>query len=232
MSVAKAQRADSRLTRECILTASVELFSEKGFGGTSMRAIADAAGVNLAATNYHFGSKAQLFEAAFQRCVAPINIERIRRLNALEAAPDVPTVGQIVRAFVDVGIALDGDPTWPKLIARIFVEPKTLSIPLLERAFAPTAQRFFKALRIALPEIEPTTLEWRFHFLVGAMLQLIRMDAPLKLSGSDGSDGSEAISVERKIDELVGFVVAGLCQDGPSCEQESQPKFQQEGHPG
>ena len=44
-------------TRERILDAAESLFIEHGFAATSLRAIATLAQVNLAATNYHFGSK-------------------------------------------------------------------------------------------------------------------------------------------------------------------------------
>lgn len=203
-------RADSRQTRETILKVAVDLFSEKGFEATSMRRIADAAGVNLAAANYHFGSKAQLFEATFNDCVAPLNAERIRRLDALEANPEVLTVEAIVRAFVDPGIALEGRAQLARLVARIFVEPKTLSRPLLERAFAPTVKRFFAALRRTLPAVEPRQLEWRFHFLIGAMLQLTRFEEPLNVFGA-GSSNSDARG--QGLEELVQFVTAGLYQD-------------------
>ncbi|MGB5663648.1 TetR/AcrR family transcriptional regulator [Eudoraea sp.] len=189
---------------------SVDLFGDNGFEATSMRCIADAAGVNLAATNYHFGSKAQLFEETFNYCVAPLNDERVRRLDALEADPEVLTIESIVRAFVDPGIALEGRAELARLVARIFVEPKTLSRPLLEQAFAPTVERFFSALRRVLPGVEPRQIEWRFHFLIGAMLQFTRFEEPLNVFGS-GSSNSD--SPGQGLEELVRFVTAGLCQD-------------------
>ena len=45
-------------TKERILQAAENLFTDQGFGATSLRAITHRAGVNLAAVNYHFGSKA------------------------------------------------------------------------------------------------------------------------------------------------------------------------------
>ena len=63
-------------TREKILDAAEILFIERGFAATSLRAIASKAGVNLAATNYHFDSKNGLLAAVFHRRVAPINEQR------------------------------------------------------------------------------------------------------------------------------------------------------------
>ena len=50
-------------TRTRILDAAEELFMLHGFEGTSMRLLTAKAGVNLAAVNYHFGSKDALIEA-------------------------------------------------------------------------------------------------------------------------------------------------------------------------
>lgn len=189
--------------------AAVKLFAENGFGSASVRAIAEAAGVNVASVNYHYGSKAKLFEAAFELCAAPINTERMRQLDALEAATVAPTVEMIVRAFVDVSITEKGNAPWSQLIARIFVEPETTSKPLLEQVFGPIVKRFVGALQKTLPSLDAAELEWRFHFLIGAMLQLIRADCPLRFIGARSSK----LPAQRQIDELVNFVVAGLCQE-------------------
>ena len=49
-------------TVERILDAAEQLFAEKGFAETSLRLITSKAGVNLAAVNYHFGSKKALIQ--------------------------------------------------------------------------------------------------------------------------------------------------------------------------
>jgi AcrR family transcriptional regulator len=49
-----------------IMEAAEKLFAERGFDGTSVRDIADAAGVNLAMISYYFGSKEKMMEAMFQ----------------------------------------------------------------------------------------------------------------------------------------------------------------------
>ena len=203
----KKRRADASLTREKILVTSVRLFSESGFDGASMRAIADVAGVNLASMNYHFGSKVQLFEAAIEYSAAPINARRIRQLDELEAARGSPTVAQLVRAFVDVDI-IGGDLAWPQLSARILAEPSNLSERLLERAFSPTVQRFLQALQCSLPHLDPAQLGLRFYFVVGAMLHLVRFSPSPMFTGAALPKEPK----EQRIDELVNFAVAGLCQ--------------------
>lgn len=48
-----------------IIEAAEKLFASKGFNGTSVRDIAETAGVNLAMISYYFGSKEKLFESMF-----------------------------------------------------------------------------------------------------------------------------------------------------------------------
>src|SRR5215510_5323113 len=77
-------------TKERILDSAEALFMEHGFEATSLRAITAAAGVNLAAVNYHFGTKEELFQTVLTRRLDPMNQERVDLLTRLEeeAAPE------------------------------------------------------------------------------------------------------------------------------------------------
>src|SRR4051812_37372769 len=57
-------------TRARLIAAALEVFGHKGFDGASTREIADAAGANLAAIVYHFGSKEALYHAVAEDVVA------------------------------------------------------------------------------------------------------------------------------------------------------------------
>ena len=73
-------------TKQRILDAARSLFAERGFPATSLREITKLADVNLAAVNYHFGSKDGLLKEVVNECIEPINAERIRLLDAAESA--------------------------------------------------------------------------------------------------------------------------------------------------
>src|SRR5438067_208004 len=79
-----AAEATSLGTKSRILDAAERLFLEHGFEATSLRQLTAAAGVNLAAVNYHFGSKEELFQAVLTRRLDPVNQERIDLLTKLE----------------------------------------------------------------------------------------------------------------------------------------------------
>ncbi|MEO8847906.1 MAG: helix-turn-helix domain-containing protein, partial [Casimicrobiaceae bacterium] len=80
-----ARRAPSA-TKERILDAAEHLFMQLGFDATSLRAITGDAEVNLAAANYHFGSKEELFEAVLTRRLDPMNQRRLALLTEYEYA--------------------------------------------------------------------------------------------------------------------------------------------------
>src|SRR5437762_5155319 len=74
----------SQDTKSRILDVAEHLFMEHGFEATSLRSLTSSAGVNLAAVNYHFGSKEELFQAVLTRRLDPMNQERIELLKKLE----------------------------------------------------------------------------------------------------------------------------------------------------
>ena len=93
-------------TRGRILDSAERLFAEQGFSGTSLRQITAAAGANLAAVNYHFGSKEELIKEALSRRLRPINAERLKWLDRLEAEGQ-PTVEEIVDSKTQTETALE-----------------------------------------------------------------------------------------------------------------------------
>src|SRR5437588_10537254 len=89
-------------TKDRILDAAEGLLARHGFEATSLRAITAAAGVNLAAVNYHFQSKDALIRAVIARRIGPINEKRLEMLDAIEAAAgDGPLpIAPVIEAFV------------------------------------------------------------------------------------------------------------------------------------
>ncbi|MFI6937176.1 TetR family transcriptional regulator [Streptomyces sp. NPDC050287] len=79
-------RTESADTRDRILAAAREEFSERGYEKTSVRGIAKAAGVDSALVHHYFGTKEQVFEAAVEIAAAPA-------LNAPDLVADGPLDG-------------------------------------------------------------------------------------------------------------------------------------------
>src|SRR3954463_6556834 len=89
-------------TRSRILDVAEELFGERGLDRVSFRDITRKAKVNLAAINYHFGSREELISAVFERRVVPVNQARLAALDAVEksAGKRSPKPEAILEAFI------------------------------------------------------------------------------------------------------------------------------------
>lgn len=201
-------------TPDRILDAAEHLFIEHGYAATSIRAIASAAAVNLAAANYHFGSKKGLLAAVLHRRIEPINNKRLLLLEELRKSERTLTVRSILEVFfqpVSESIAM-GLPV-PRLMGRMYGEPEALVKPILEGEFSEVAGQFQAALSNALPMVPLEELRFRFHLMIGSMIHLLQFPAPIGVP-SDPDTFSEDI---RK---LIDFVEAGLTQQQPGCKND------------
>ncbi len=160
-------------TKTALLDSGERLFAELGIAGASMRAITRAAGVNLAAVHYHFGSKEGLVRAVFQRRLEPLNRKRIERLDELSAAGRERDVESIVEAFVGPPLRMIGSEpggrAFAQLLARAVQEPGAGSRELVLEQFQEVIGRFTTALQKALPQLSREEVLWRLHFMIGSL---------------------------------------------------------------
>lgn len=160
-------------TKQRILDTAERLFADKGFVETSMRALTQAAQVNLAAVHYHFGSKERLFAEILGRIVAPVNAERMRRFDQLQSQGGELQLEAVIEAFLAPAIEFTSDDSerarhLRQLISRMQMHRESMHEELLA-IFGEVVNRFSSLLLIALPHLDPATLCWRMHFLIGSM---------------------------------------------------------------
>jgi AcrR family transcriptional regulator len=207
-----------------ILDAAEELFMQHGFEGASMRMLTARAGVNLAAVNYHFGSKDALIEAVFRRRLDPMNAQRLAELDRLEAEADgKPLAAEaIIRAFLGASLrmvedARNGGRNFTRLLGRAYTEPAKPIRQLIGRMYAPAMERFKSALARALPELPRDELVWRMHFMFGTLAYtLAATDTVQLIAGAKPEDRYDPRVLE---DRLVAFMNAGLLAPLPGAHQ-------------
>ena len=202
-------------TRTRILEVAEELFMQHGFEATSMRLLTSTARVNLAAVNYHFGSKDALIEALFRRRLDAMNAERVAALDALEqqAGEQALAPERIIRAFIGASLrmiedAKGGGRNFIRLLGRSYTEPARQIRALIGQLHAPAMERFKAAFAKALPEVPRDELVWRMHFMFGTLsYTLAATDTVQLIAGCKPEDRYDARLLEAR---LVAFLAAGL----------------------
>ncbi len=202
----------SKDTREILLDKAEELFAERGVAGTSIRELSRAAGVNVAAVNYHFGSKEGLVRAVLQRRLRPINQKRLEALKRLLAQTESLNVAEVVRAFAAPAFeALRQDSSsatnFLSFLGRAMMEPDPQVREIFLKEMEPVLVLLWQALKAALPELGEERLFWRMQFLLGAMVRA--------LSWPGRKYAYQALlkqppSQVDPLEEFVAFVTAGL----------------------
>lgn len=200
-------------TRSRILDAAESLFMEHGFDATSMRMITGRAAVNLAAVNYHFGSKEALIQEVFRRRLTELNRRRIEALDALERESEGGPVkpSRILAAFFGTALEMardtdSGGGNFMRLLGRTFTDPNEFVRRFLAEEYAECAGRFLAALYRALPEVPREEVLWRFHFMMGAMSYAISGTDALQLFTGEFDDRNP----ERLMARLMSFLLGGL----------------------
>ncbi len=199
-------------TKERILDAAEALFSEQGFEATSLRMITAAAGVNLAAVNYHFHSKDDLIRAVFARRIRPLNEKRLESLRScLDAAGDgtVPLEG-VIRAFVEPVLMLRRSPQGAavgRLFGRTYADPAGTARRAFFDLMKEIARPFTEAFRHALPELNQVDLLWKMHFSVGVMAHTLAGTDHLTVISGGLCDLAD---VEGTLDRIVAYIAAGM----------------------
>jgi len=210
--------------KQRLLAAAEQLFAEKGFESVAVRDVTQLAKANVAAVNYHFGSRDGLVALVVARYLAPLNQERLERLDVLErrAPGKVVPIEEIVHALVRPLIGMVGkselsEALFCKLMGGIFTLPEeALSSPIVEQSKV-LNNRFMRALGKSLPTVPQEDLQWRMHFLLGSLVHLLRHQEWLR-SLSNGASGSP--SLEVTLGRFVRFAAAGL-REGVEIEVEA-----------
>jgi AcrR family transcriptional regulator len=200
-------------TKTRILDAAELLFMEHGFEATSLRQLTSAADVNLAAVNYHFGSKEELFQAVLTRRLDPMNQERIDLLDKVErdAGGKPASCEKILFAMLIPALRLArdekrGGKNFLKVLGRAYADPAPFIRHFLSAQYAGMIGRYKEAFLRALPHLSRQELTWRLHFVMGALSYTLAGTDALKLFAQVTAADNDELLLQR----LAPFLVAGL----------------------
>jgi AcrR family transcriptional regulator len=208
------ESADGPDTKTRLLDATERLFSERGYEGSSVRAITRAAGTSVSAANYHFRCKDELIRAALRRRIEPLNRRRLEALDALEAASQGACIE--VEALVEAYLrpifdashsAGPGPEGFRRVAARLVSDPHPVLASLKIELFQPVAERYFGALSRAMPELSAAEVAVGFALSLGVTMHAVsgHLELFLRQAGCEPVMDEEAV-----FRRMVAFAAAGL----------------------
>ncbi|HTP87688.1 MAG TPA: TetR/AcrR family transcriptional regulator [Bryobacteraceae bacterium] len=203
---------EAKSTKTRILDAAERLFAQRGPGGTSLRDITSAAGVNLAAVNYHFQSKEALMRAVVDRRIVPVQEERLARLAEATAVEGRPDLAKVIEALVLPPLEmLVTAPEFVPLFGRIYTEPEFVE-EILKKHIFPMKTVLLEALMRACPHLSPDTIMWRVYFAIGSMTHILAGTHIIRIISNGKCDPHDIQQFRR---QLVSFLVAGFQAPDP-----------------
>ena len=199
-------------TKDRILHAAEDLFAQQGFASTSLRQVTSRADVNIAAVNYHFGSKDNLINEVFRRRMDEMSAQRIAALQqAIDTVPG--KLEPILAAFVEPALAMaqdrHGGGAFIRVIARAYAESNAGLRKFLSDQYGHVPRAFAKAIHTCVPELSKEELYRRLDFLSGALTYAMADFGLIKRPAGV----SDATHRQRAAKALIRFAVAGFHAD-------------------
>jgi AcrR family transcriptional regulator len=209
-------------TRTAILAAAERLYADRGFGDVTLRDIVAEANVNLAAVNYHFGSKDELIAELFVTRSIQLNRERLRLLQAAEEqGGGRASIDAVLCALVGPTLrGCLGPENQRSTAARFMIRVSIESVPPIRRIRnreIDHLRKFIAAMRRSLSGHSDVELYWGLHFALAMAQQTVRDSERLtKLSeGQCDVDDVEGI-IERVVSVAALALTTGTASKAPT----------------
>ncbi|MBB5048970.1 AcrR family transcriptional regulator [Rhodopseudomonas rhenobacensis] len=199
-------------TRSAILTAAERLYAARGFADVTLRDIVAEANVNLAAVNYHFGSKDELITELFVSRSLATNRERLNELKAAEAAGGGRApIDQVLRALVGPTLrGCLGPDEQRSDAARFMIRASVEAIAPIHKIRnreIDHLRKFAAAMRRSLASVDEVEIYWGLHFALAMAHQTIRDSERLQKLSEGRCDLDD---VDGVIDRVVAVAATAL----------------------
>lgn len=211
-----SQSAD---TREAILDAAEQHFSEHGFYGVTVRQVAKGAGVDPALLHYYFETKRGLFDATFARRARILNEMRVASLNAYRAgAGPAATAEGCLAAFLRPmwPLLAEEAPGWRRYFRLVAIVNNTPAWggETMGRDFDPAIQQLVQALREVMPDARDCDLYWGWSFISGALTLAIAETGRIERLSDGLCRSDDVAAIEARLAPFMAAGVEEICRRG------------------
>lgn len=202
-------------TRERIMAAAMELVSRKGLRATTVRDIAQAACVNLAAVNYHYRSKRELLDEALMRVIMPVNQRRIRMLasKARDAdgrisLPDI--LDCLFRPVVESPRSANGLRMYLRALQHFRNEASEAASAQMRDLFDEAGIVFIDELCRTVTHLSRAEIIWRYELARGGLLHVLTVCEPSYLRKRRLDAGQPLMSPDRYEEVMAQLIASSL----------------------
>lgn len=206
--------SDSEDLRHRLLDAAEPLFAERGFAGARVRDVTAAAGCNVAAVNYHFGSKEKLYEETFRRRLRRLRDARTERLAEAVLAGASTTraeeLEEVLRrftgAFLEPLVEGGERSVAMRLLAHEILMPHLPPGMLVEEMIRPVRGMLTGHLRRLFPQLGEDDAIRCVHSVVGQLVHSILAPGVFRGARDDG----RPLEGRAQLDHVVRFSAGGV----------------------
>ena len=212
-SVRVSEQEDARAR---LIDVAIKLFAEKGYEGTSVRDLATAAGVNVAAVSYHFGSKDELYHEALRACLAPCGEMRERMQKHLDAAlknRSRKAAEEALRGCIQDFLEMLVSPAarHSHLVMREQSEGKQRFEPVIREFFQPVGSILREVILMLAPGLPEMRVFMVISGIIGQCLHIYKARVSYRVLAGVDSHSPEYIEMASKhIAHLTALGLRGL----------------------
>jgi AcrR family transcriptional regulator len=198
-------------TQEKLLEAAGRLFLERGYAGVSVRDITEEAGANVAAVNYHFGSKRNLYREFLSRRLTAMVDPKVAELEEIVKRSDPPDLRLLIRTYVSgfLGDVL-GSREVERLMKLLWEELSSEDIAgdvVFKKAAAPVHRVLKGAIAAARPDMDDIHASLCISSIAGQIIHFLRAREIIKrITGR----GYSREFVEQIVEHITEFSLRGI----------------------
>ncbi len=199
--------------KDRLLDAAEELFCKHGFEGTSIRDIAAYADCNIAAVNYYFGGKSNLYMDVWRRHLIPMRDARIASIEkVMSKNKSRIKLEDLLKSFADtfVGPLMDAcrASCLSRLMAREYIDRRLPANIFVDEVMTPTMNAMSDALIKTCPNLDKSKVLMVIFSLVGQLVHLVHIR--MMFEQNDENLNLPVLDLNEAINHIVKFSTAGI----------------------
>ena len=193
-----------------ILDAAEQLFCVKGYDGTSIRDITAKASCNIAAVNYHFGSKDNLYYSIFQRHLSTLRDVRLTSINRAMSQDNV-SLERLLHAFaisfIEPLLDKSRSQIFMKLMVREMLDPHLPKRLFADEMAIPTIKSFGRALMKLCPNLDNRDVVMSILSVIGQLIHIVHLE---NIFDDKMIEGFTMPDLSEMVEHIVRFSTAGI----------------------